>query len=74
MKIIVWRSQDVPDVLRQLVRPLQPIRLTKKSRARWRNTLENDFELKKISVLGGIRKNTFLWFSGRPGRPENAKL
>ena len=76
MKIIFWCSQDVPDVLRQLVRPLQPIRLTKMSgilgvtQARWGNTLENDFEFKKIYVLGGIWKNTFLWVSGRPGRPE----
>ena len=41
------------------------------TQARWGNTLENDFEFKKIYVLGGIRKNTFLWFSGGPGRPEN---
>ena len=37
----------------------------------WENTLENDFEFKKIYVLGGIWKNTLLWLSGRPGRPKN---
>ena len=42
------------------------------TQARWGNTVENAFELKKrMYVLGGIWKNTLLWFSGCPGRPEN---
>ena len=32
----------------------------------WGNTLENDFELKKIYVLGGIWKKALLWVSSRP--------